>query len=332
MQFDHLKRRDFITLLGGAAAAWPLPAGAQQPAMPVIGFLSSLTSVDRPRIMAAFLQGLNDAGYVEGRNVAIEFRLAEGQYERLPALAADLVRRQVAVIAAVSGTPAVLAAKAATTTIPIVFANGSDPVTFDVVSSLNRPGGNVTGVSFFAALLGAKRLAQLRELLPNVKTVALLLNPDNPAGAVDRTDVQAAALAIGLQAKVLDVSTGREIDTAFASLARERPDALYVGPDALFLNERNRLVALTARDAIPAIYADREIVEAGGLISYGANRSDAYRLAGIYTGRILKGEKPADLPVMRSTKFEFVLNLKTAKTLGLEIPPSLLALTDEVIE
>jgi ABC-type uncharacterized transport system substrate-binding protein len=275
-----VKRREFVTLLGGAAT-WPFVAHAQQPAMPVIGLLSSLILSERPRIMAAFQQGLNVVGIVEGRNAVLEHRFAEGHYDRLPALAADLVRRQVAVIAAISGTPAAIAAKSATATIPIVFAMGSDPVEFGLVTSLNRPGGNVTGVTFFTASLGAKRLELLRELVSKATTIALLMNPDNPPSTADAANVQAAARSVGQQVKLLKASAGHDIDTAFETFVRERPSAIYVGPDSLFFDERDRLVALAARYAIPAIYAERETVEASGLISYGASRVDAYRQAGI---------------------------------------------------
>jgi putative tryptophan/tyrosine transport system substrate-binding protein len=327
-----MRRREFITLLGGAAAAWPLAAQTQQPALPVIGLLSSLASSDQTHIMSAFHRGLNDVGYFEGRNVVIEYRWAAGQFNLLPVLSADLVRNQVAVIAAISGTPAALAAKAATASIPIVFAMGSDPVAFGLVSSFNRPEGNVTGATFFTAGLGAKRLELLRELVPTAKTVAVLMNPDNPPGAADLTNVQAAADMIGLRAMIFNASTDREIDTAFTSFGRERPDALFVGPDPLFLVHREKLVGLVAHHAVPAIYADREIAEAGGLMSYGASRQDAYRQAGIYAGRILKGEKPADLPVVRGTKFELLINLKTAKALALNVPDKVLVAADEVIE
>jgi putative ABC transport system substrate-binding protein len=300
--------------------------------MPVIGFLSSLSSSEQSHVMLSFRRGLNEAGYLEGRNVGIEYRWAAGQYGLLPALSADLVNRQVAVIAAISGTPAALAAKTASATIPIVFAMGSDPVAFGLVTSFNRPDGNITGATFFTAGLGPKRLELLRELVPGAKTVAMLVNAANPPGAADMTNVAAAAHVIGLQAKVLDASTSGDIDTAFALFANERPDVLFVGPDPLFLVHRDKLVALAARDAIPTIYADREIAEAGGLISYGASRQEAYRQAGHYCGRILKGEKPGDLPVVRVTKFELVINLKTAKALGLTVPLTLQASADEVIE
>jgi putative tryptophan/tyrosine transport system substrate-binding protein len=327
-----MKRRQFITLLGIAAAAWPFAARAQQAMLPVIGIVSSLSSSERSHIMPAFHRGLNEARYFEGRNVGIEYRWAAGQYNRLPALLADLVHHQVAVIAAISGTPAALAAKAASATIPIVFAMGSDPVAFGLVASLNRPGGNITGATFFTASLGPKRLELLRELVPSAKKVAVLVNRDNPPGAADLTDVAAAAHIIGLEAKILDVSTGGDIETAFASLVQDRPDGLLVGPDPLFLVHREKLVELAARHAMPAIYADREITEAGGLISYGASRQDAYRQAGVYVGRILNGESPQHLPVMRATRFELVINLQTAKALGITVPPTLLARADEVVE
>jgi putative tryptophan/tyrosine transport system substrate-binding protein len=326
-----MRRRQFISLLG-SAAAWPLVARAQQPAMPVIGLLSSVTTSDRQRILTPFNGGLDEVGYVDGRNVAIEYRFAEGHYDRLPTLAADLVRRQVSVIAAISGTPAALAAKAATPSIPIVFAMGSDPVPVSLVASLNRPGANITGVTFFTASLGAKRVGLLRELVPKAITVALLVNPDNPPSEADWLSAQAAAQTIGLQATRYDVRNDREIESAFALLTNARPDILYVGPDVLFFNSREKVVALAAGQALPAIYADREIVEAGGLIAYGTSRTDAYRQAGVYTGRILKGEKPADLPVILPTKFELVINQKTAKSFGLDVPPMLLARADEVIE
>jgi putative tryptophan/tyrosine transport system substrate-binding protein len=326
-----MRRREFITLLGGWAATWPLAAVAQQSAMPAIGFLSSLTLNDQAPITSAFREGLKDAGYVEGSNVEIEYRWAEGEYDRLPALAADLVKRHVSVIAAISGTPAVKAAKAATTTIPIVFAIGGDPVSTGLVSRLNRPEGNVTGVNFFT-MLGPKRLGLLRELVPTSKKIALLVDLNNSVTAADGRDTQAAAQAMSLEAEVLNATSRDDIDLAFATIARERPDALYVAPDPIFLNERAHIIELAARHAVPAVYADREAAEAGGLMSYGASRTDAYRLAGAYVGTVLKGEKPADLPVTLPTKFELVINLKTAKALGLTVPPTLLARADQVIE
>ena len=328
-----MRRRDFIKVIGGTAAvAWPIAARAQQPKMPVIGFLSSLTISDRPRILAPFHQGVNEAGYVEGRDVAIEYRWAEGKYDRLPSLAADLVRRNVTVIAAISGTPSALAAKAATTTIPIVFAIGGDPVAPGLVSGLNRPTGNVTGVTFFAALLMAKRLQILGELVPKTITFAALINPDNPPSVLEGTNLQAAALTTGKQVKLMNARNGGQIDDAFATIVRERISAIFVSADPVFFNERHKVVALAARHSLPTIYADRENVEAGGLISYGASRSAAYRQAGIYVGRILNGNKPADLPVVLPTKFEFVINLKTAKSLGLTVPQTLQVSADEVIE
>jgi putative ABC transport system substrate-binding protein len=327
-----MNRRELIACLAGAPVAWPLAARAQQPAMPVIGFLSSLTPGDGPRILAAFHRGLTAEGYVEGRNVAIEYRWAEGQYERLPAMAAELVRRPAAVIAAISGTPSALAAKAATASIPVVFAIGGDPVAAGLVTSLNRPGGNVTGVTFFTAPLSTKRLEIVRELAPKAKTIGVLVNPNNPPSVLESRVVPNAAQAIGLHPVVLNASTAGQIDDAFAEIVQQRIGGLYVSADPLFFSQRRKVASLAAQHVVPAVYADREIAEAGGLISYGSSRSDAYRQAGIYTGRVLKGEKPGDLPVVLPTRFELVINLKSAKALGLDVPPMLLARADEVIE
>ena len=327
-----MRRRDFITLLGGAAAAWPLIARAQQPAMPVIGFLNSLGRNDRPNLPEAFRRGLNESGYVAGRNVAIEYRFAENQHDRLPALATDLVERNVAVIVATGGGASIWAAKAATTTIPIVFTTGGDPVREGYVASLNRPGGNVTGVSFFTNLIAGKGLGLLHELVPNAVVIALLANPKLPETARMVSDAQEAARTLSLQLLVLNASTSREINTAFAALRQRRADALLVGSDPFLSSRRQQIVALAARDAIPDVYLNREFVEEGGLMSYGNDAADGYRRAGLCVGRILNGEKPADLPIDQAIKFEFVINLNTAKTLGIEVPPGFSARADEVIE
>jgi putative tryptophan/tyrosine transport system substrate-binding protein len=325
-----MRRREFITLLGGAAA-WPVVARAQQPAMPVIGFLSSTSPNTYAAFLGAFHQGLNEGGYVAGRNVVIEFRWAEGQYDRLPMLAAELVQRQVGVLCAIS-TPAALAAEKATSSIPIVFFIGGDPVKFGLVAGLNRPGGNATGVNVIATELEAKRLGLLRELIPAAKTAAVLLNPQNPNAETQSKDVQQAGRAVGWEIQVLNASTERDLETAFAALVQRRTDALVVSGDTFFASQRNALVALAARHAIPAIYQRREYAEAGGLITYGTDFSDMFRQTGNYAGRILKGSKPGDLPVVQPTKFELVINRKTAKVLGLQLPDKLLALADEVIE
>jgi putative ABC transport system substrate-binding protein len=324
-----VKRREVITLLGSAAASWPLVARAQQPAMPVIGFLNSASPDPYAYLVRAFRQGLSETGYGEGSNVVIEYRWAEGQYDRLPALADDLVRRQVSVIAATS-TPAALTAKAATTTVPIVFSTGSDPVKLGLVGSLSLPGGNVTGVTQLNVEVGPKRLELARELLPAATVVALLVNPTNPIA--ETLDLRAAARTLGLQLHVLRASTEGEIDDAFVILVRLRAGALVIGSDVFFNTRSEQLAALAVRHAVPAIFHLREFVAAGGLMSYGGSLRDSYRGAGGYTGRILKGDKPADLPVQQSTKVELIINLKTANALGLTIPLPLLARADEVIE
>jgi len=328
-----MRRRELITLLGGAVAVWPLAASAQQPAMPVIGFLHPTSPDAVAGRLRAFRQGLKENGYVEGENVAIAYRWAEGQFARLPELAAELVHRQVAVIVAAGSGVSVLAAKAATTTIPTVFAVGEDPVRLGLVASLARPGGNMTGINFFNYELVAKRLELLRELVPGATRVALLVNPTNVTTTESTLrDVEAAARTIGLKVQVLHASTSGEINAAFATLVRDRSDVLFVGPDVFFNSRRVHLATLAARHVVPATYAQREYVEAGGLMSYGSNLTDAFRQVGVYTGRILKGAKPSDLPVMQATKFELVINVETATMLGLTVPPSLLALADEVIE
>jgi putative tryptophan/tyrosine transport system substrate-binding protein len=326
-------RRDFITLLGGAAVAWPLTTRAQQRAFPVIGLLSSRSPVVDTPFIAVIRQGLNETGLVEGQNVALDYRWAEGQYDRLAGLAADLVRQQVTVIVTMGGDLSALAAKAATATIPIVFAIGSDPIRSGLVTSLHRPGGNLTGVSTFLAEIEPKRLALLRELRPNATTTAVLVNPENtPRAEAQLSDLQTAARSVGQEITILNTRTIRDIDAAFATLAQMRADALLVATDAFFLTRATQLVVLAARHAIPTLYFRREFAAAGGLMSYGSNINESYRVVGVYAARILKGEKPGDLPIQRSTKFELVVNLSTANALGLEIPPMLLARADEVIE
>ena len=328
----EMRRRDFIKVIAGSAAALPLAARAQQTAMPVIGYLQSASPSYFAQFSDAVRQGLNEIGYVEGQNVAIERRSAEGDYDRLAALAAGLVDRQVAVILATGGSDPAKAAKAATSNIPIIFVSAADPVRTGLVASLNRPGGNVTGVSLLASALDAKKLGLLRELAPKASTIGVLINPDYPSANSQREEAQQAAARLGLRPVMLSAHADGEIDLAFASAAKQGADALLVATDPLLLSRRERLVALAARYAVPAIYAQREVVTAGGLISYGPRFWDGYRQAGAYVGRVLKGEKPADLPVLQPTKFELVINLKTAKALGLEVPDRLLALADEVIE
>jgi putative ABC transport system substrate-binding protein len=328
-----MRRRQFITLLGGAAVPWPLTARAQQPGMPVIGFLNAQSADTWRDPLRGFRQGLKETGYAEGENLAVEYRWANNQMDQLPVLANDLVRRQVAVIAATGGHASPLAAKAATAAIPIVFIAADDPVRIGLVTSLPRPEGNLTGINFLAEELSAKRLELLRELVPSAAVVAVLVNPSD-ATATETTlrDVERAAHAMRLQIQVLEATTSREIDAAFATIVRERPHALFVGTGAFFTSRRIQLANFAARIGIPAVYPVRDNVEAGGLMSYGPSLVDAYRHAGVYTGRILKGARPSDLPVVQSTKFELVINVQTGRMLGLQIPPSLLAIADEVIE
>jgi putative ABC transport system substrate-binding protein len=332
MRINRLRRREFITLLSGAAVAWPLVARAQQPAIPMIGFLSPTSPEGWTERLRAFRQGLKASGYVEGENVAIEYRWAEGQIDRLPVLAADLVRRRAAVIAT-QAPPSTFAAKAATTTIPIVFIVNEDPVGLGLVASLARPGGNLTGINIFSAELTAKRLELLRELVPGTARVAVLVNPASATIAeTTLRDAEAAARVIGLQIQVFNASTSQEINAAFASFVRERADALFVAPDPFFASRRIQLTHLATLHKLPATYSVRELAEAGGLMSYGPNIVDASRQISVYAGRILKGAKPADLPVVQASKFELVINAETARMLGLTVPPSLLSVADEVIE
>jgi putative ABC transport system substrate-binding protein len=325
-----MRRREFITLLGGAAT-WTLAARAQQPAMPVVGLIGG--GDISTRYVTAFRKGLNETGIIEGQNVTIEYRWLKGQYDLLPSLMADLVSRRVAVIATPGSNPAALAAKAATATIPIVFGVGEDPVKLGLVASLARPGGNATGINLFNVEVATKRLGLLHELVPKAVRIAVLVNPANATTAESTLRyIPEAALAIGLQILVLNASTSREIDTAFATLVRERADALFVAPDSFFISRRVQFANLTARDRIPAAYSDRDSVEAGGLMSYGTDFTDMFRQVGVYTGRILKGEKPADLPVLQWNKFELVINLQTARALGIEVPNSMQLLADEMIE
>jgi putative tryptophan/tyrosine transport system substrate-binding protein len=327
-----MRRRDVIILLGGAAAAWPIAARAQQPMLPVIGFLGTASPALGTHLDDSFRRGLAETGFVHGRDVVIEYRWAEGRYDRVPALAADLVSRQVAVIVTVGGETSAAAARAATATIPIVFNTGTDPVRLGLVNSLARPGGNATGVNIFTTELAEKRLGLLHDVIPAASTIAVLVNPNFAPGVVNARESEAAARAIGKQVVIFNASSEAEIDTTFAKIVGARPGALLVGADPFFNSRRDRIVALAARHAIPAIYEWREFAQAGGLMSYGTRLADAYRQQGIYAGRILKGEKPADLPVLQLTKFELVINLKTAKALGLTFPPGLLAIADEVIE
>ena len=327
-----MRRRDFIKVVTGSAVTWPLAAGAQQSAMPVIGWLSARSPAEAASVLQAFRQGLGQVGYFEGKNVTIEYRWAEGRYDQLPALAAELVSRQVTVIAATGGEPSPLAAKAATTTIPIVCTLGGDPVETGLVASLNQPGGNLTGTTIMAVEMGPKRLDLARQLVPNATAVAMLINPKFPTAVAEAREVQNAARSAGIQINLLNASTESEIDTAFTTIVQQKSNALIIGTDPFLLGQRNQLVRLAARYMLPTVYFLREFVEAGGLMSYGPNIANGYRQAGVYTGLILNGASPATLPIVRPTQFLLYLNIKTAKTLGLQIPPLLLALADEVIE
>jgi putative ABC transport system substrate-binding protein len=327
-----MRRREFITLLGGAAA-WPVVARAQQPTMPVVGFIHGGSDDVLARDAAAFRKGLNETGYVDSQNVTVEYHWLEGRYDRLPALVADLVRRQVAVIATPATPVAALAAKAATATIPIVFGAPGDPVQLGLVANFARPGGNITGINFFSSEVVAKRLRLLHDLVPKAVRIAVLVNPANASTAEPTLrEVQEAASTIGLQIQILKATTIGEIDAAFAALAKARPDALFVGGDPFFYSRRGQFAALTARDKIPAAFGNSDAVAVGGLMSYGTDITDMFRQVGVYTGKILKGAKPADLPVLQSTKFVFAINLQTARTLGIEVPPGVLSIADEVIE
>jgi|SRR5271166_368515 len=332
MKFAQLKRREFITLLGGAAATWPLAVRAQQPAIPVVGFLHTASPDTYARFIAAYRQGLSETGYVEGQNVLIEYRWAEGQYDRLPVLAADLVAHRVAVLAATGGNVTALAAKAATSTIPVVFISGFDPVKLGLVTSLNRPGGNATGVYLFTSAVEPKKLGLLSEIVPKAASIAVVLNPGNPQSEIVKKDDQVAAQRLNRQIVFVNAASEADFEPAFASIAQHGAGALVVASDPFFFSRHKELVALAARYAIPAIYEWRDFTVAGGLMSYGTDLADSYRLTGIYTGRILRGERPNNLPVQQPTKFQFVINLTTAKALGLTIPASLLSLADELIE